>query len=91
MSNVNYTGEKDLNMEKIIYIQLLNEGTKVYRPVPAFEIRGNIFRIEGHDIYEPESEAWEFPPETKVMVEEQVLGGELVLVAVKKWSEEKDE
>ena len=70
-------------MEKIIYIQLLDEGTVVYRPVPAIEVAKGIFEIMGSDIYNPEDETWEFPPSTQVLVEEKSLGGENVLVAIK--------
>lgn len=78
--------EKDLSinsMEKNIYIQLLEEGTKVYRPVPAIEIENNIYEVQGFEIYDPEDEVWEFKPGVHVIVEEQELDGELVLVAVK--------
>ncbi len=71
-------------MEKIIYIQLLDEGTKAYRPVPAVELENNIYKLKGHDIYDPEDEAWEFKPGTHVVVEERKLDGDLVLVAVRK-------
>jgi len=78
--------EKELSinsMEKNIYIQLLEEGTKVYRPVPAIEIDNNIYEVQGFEIYDPEDEVWEFKPGVHVIVEEQELDGELVLVAVK--------
>ncbi len=80
---------KDLNiniMEKIIFVQLLDEGTKVYRPVPACEIENSIYKVGGFENYDPEDETWEFPPGTYVVVEEQNLEGETVLVAVKQQS-----
>ena len=70
-------------MEKKIYIQLLYEGTKVYRPVPAFEVENNIYKVGGFEIYDPEDEVWEFPPGTYVLVERYKLDGENVLLAVK--------
>lgn len=70
-------------MKKNIYIQLLEEGTKVYRPVPAREIESNIYGIQGFEIYDSEDEVWEFPPGSYVLVEEQYLEGEHVLVAIK--------
>lgn len=73
-------------MEKNIYIQLLEEGTKVYRPVPAIEIESNIYEVQGFEIYDPEDEAWEFTPGTYVLVEEQNLDGENVLVAIQEQS-----
>jgi len=78
--------EQGLNiktMERIIYIQLLDEGTKVYRPVPACEIENNIYEVGGFEIYNPEDEVWEFPPGTYVLVEAQNLDEENVLVAIK--------
>ncbi len=69
-------------MEKIIYIQLLDEGTKVYRPVPARHIENNIYEVGGFEIYDPEDEVWEFIPGTHVLVEKQNLDGENVLVAI---------
>jgi len=71
-------------MEKNIYIQLLDEGTKVYRPVPAIKIENNIYKLQGFDIYDPEDEIWEFSPGTYVKVEKQYLDGEDVLIAVQK-------
>lgn len=73
-------------MEKIIYIQLLDEGTKVYRPVPACEIGNNIYEVNGFEIYDPEDEVWEFSPGTYVLVEEQKLDEKIVLVAIKQQS-----
>ena len=73
-------------MERSIYIQLLEEGTKVYRPVPAIEIEPNIYKVQGFEIYDPGDEVWEFTPGTYVLVEEQNLGGENVLVATQEQS-----
>lgn len=71
-------------MEDKIYIQLLGEGTKVYRPVRAIEVEDNIYEIKGDDIYDPDDEEWEFIPGTIVFVEKKKLEGEFVLIAVKK-------
>lgn len=73
-------------MKKIIYIQLLNEGSIVYRPVPSYEIGNNIFKVDGFEIYDPEDEEWEFPPETYVLVEEQIRDGVNILVAIQERS-----
>ncbi len=70
-------------MEKNIYIHLLDEGTIVYKTVPAIEIEDNIYKVQGSEFYDPEDEVWEFPPETYVLVEEQNIDGENVLVAIK--------
>jgi hypothetical protein len=71
-------------MKKIIYVRLLNEGTKVLKPVEAIETGSNTFVIGGHDIYDPNDETWEFPPGTVVKVKEQVNNGELLLIAIEK-------
>jgi len=68
-------------MEKNIYIQLLGEGTVVYRPVPATKINHDIYKIEGYEIYDPDDETWEFSPGTIVNTKERELEGETVLVA----------
>ncbi|MDR1181538.1 MAG: hypothetical protein LBL13_06140 [Bacteroidales bacterium] len=70
-------------MEKIIYVRLLDEGTVVYRPVPAIEIKKDIFKIMRSDAYNPEDEIWEFLPGTCVLVEEKGLSDENILVAIK--------
>lgn len=69
-------------MENIIYVQLLEEGTKVYRPVPACKIENNLYEVGGFEIYDPEDEIWEFTPGTCVLVKEQSLDGKNVLVAI---------
>lgn len=71
-------------MSEQIYIQLLNEGTTVYRAVSATKVCNNIYVIDDSEIYDPEDEEWEFLPEEKVQVAEKELEGEKVLVAIKK-------
>lgn len=76
-----------IKMKRIIYIQLLNEGSVAYRPVSSNEIGKNIFRVDGTEIYDLKHEEWEFPPGTLVIVEEQIRGGEKVLIAIKELSQ----
>jgi hypothetical protein len=66
-----------------IYIKMLNEGTMVYRPVPAYKIEDRIYKVHGFDIYDPEDEIWEFPPGTLVLVEEQKDDAKLYLSLLK--------
>ena len=76
----------DLNircMKKNIYVQLLGEGTVVYRPVPAIKIKENLYMIQGKEIYDPDDEEWEFLPNTIVVVQNRELEGKNVLVAAK--------
>ena len=72
-------------MKKIIYVQLLNEGSVAYRPVSANEITENIYKIDGSECYNPEDEEWEFLPGTCVLVEKQNLSGGAVLVAIREY------
>lgn len=69
-------------MTSNIYIKLLEEGTTVYRPVPAIEISRDIYKILGHDNYEEDDELWEFKPGTLVFVERKINEDGEILVAV---------
>ena len=71
-------------MERIVYVQLLNEGTRVFRPVSATKVLDNVFKINKSEMCNEEDETWEFAPGTNVIVEEQNLKGELLLVAIGK-------
>lgn len=73
------------NVSPIVYVQLLNEGTKVYRPVSAVKIDDNVFELGGFEIHDPADEDWEFLPGSCVIVEEKELSGRKVLVAVKEF------
>lgn len=68
--------------DQIIYVRLLNEGVKVYRPVPAKKMGRSIYQLGGANFYDPNDETWEFLPQSVVRVESQSLNDELVLVAV---------
>ena len=65
-----------------IYVQLLNEGTIVYRPVPATIVAKSICDINGEETYDLEVETWEFPPGSRVTYAKKNLQGELVPVAI---------
>lgn len=73
------TNEEDFQ----IYVQLLDEGTVVYRPVPARKISSSICVLEGADLYDPDNEVWEFLPGTQVIVEEKEFSDGTHPVAVK--------
>lgn len=49
-----------------IYMQLLDEGTDVWRPVEATQVADENYRIEGEV---PEEEVWEFAPGSAVRCE----------------------
>ncbi len=57
---------QDLGTETIVYVRLLDEGTDVWRPVPAIPQADGIFKIRKPDDYDAETETWEFPPHTRV-------------------------
>lgn len=67
-----------------IYVRLLDEGTAVYRPVPALAQDASTCVLCGTDIYNPAVENWEFLPGTRVGYEKRVLDGEAVFVAVRR-------
>ena len=67
---------------KTIYIELLNEGTVVYRPVQASPVGKDLFRIESIN-EDPEDEEWCFPTGTIVRCGIRKLSGaEEALVAI---------
>ena len=71
-------------MERVIYVQLLDEGTIVYRPVLSLELSPTIYKLGGTLIYNSRNEKWEFLPGETVQVEEKYLEGNKVLVAVRR-------
>ncbi len=66
-----------------VYVQLLNEGTDVWRPVLGVPIGRGVYRLLPTPDYDPEDEEWEFPPDTLVECRERVLSGGRRLVAVR--------
>jgi uncharacterized phage-associated protein len=72
------------NTEKTcVYVRLLGEGTIVFRPVPAELLEFNQVRLLVPNDYDPDDEDWEFKPDSIVYVEQQILGGESVYIAMK--------
>ncbi len=63
-----------------IYIELLDEGTRVWRPVAAELQADGSFLISEQEV--PEDEQWQFLPGERVLVEMQEREGAEVLVAV---------
>lgn len=83
-----YAGKKYPEWKKIIYVHLLNEGSVTYRPISAYLIENNIFKIDGSNCCNPETWESEFLSDTDVFVEIRKLGGKHVLVAKKEiWIE----
>ncbi len=67
--------------KETIYIELLNEGTSVWRPAPALRIGPHTYVVLPTPDYDPENEEWKFPPGSIVVGQMQTLSGEDVLVA----------
>jgi hypothetical protein len=65
-----------------VYVRLLNEGVEVYRPVVASRVSTTTYILGGADLCDPEDEEWEFPPGSLVNVQERILNGDVVLVAM---------
>ena len=65
---------------RTIYIELLNEGVTVYRPVEATPERGGSFRLPDSA---PTDEHWRFEPGSRVICERHEIerDGEVQLVA----------
>lgn len=63
-------------------MQLLGEGTTVFRPVPAELLPSGLVRLIAPEDYDPEDEAWEFAPGSMVRVEPRRFEAGEVLVAV---------
>jgi hypothetical protein len=85
LHNIDYTtGLMLCSMGEGIYVQLLEEGTQVYRFVPALPIGDGSYQLQGHDLYDPEDEVWEFTPGTLVRAQLKDLTVGPVLVAVEK-------
>jgi hypothetical protein len=66
-----------------IYVRLLEEGTEVYRPVPATHVGSSVYLIDPRALYNRADEMWEFPPGSRVVVVRKILSGETKLVAIR--------
>jgi hypothetical protein len=64
-----------------IYVPLLNEGTDVLRPTTGRFVGPDVVRVEATSDYDPDVEAWEFPPGSEVRCLAEFRGGRQILVA----------
>jgi hypothetical protein len=64
-----------------VYVALLDEGTDVWRPVDAEEVRPGLFRLLGPV---PEGERWQFQPGDIVRCQERVLSAGRALTATER-------
>jgi len=65
--------------EALIYVELLDEGADVWRPVVATIERSGVYRLP---LEQPAEEKWAFPPGSRVRCEARVLEDAQQLVAV---------
>lgn len=66
----------------IVYVQLMDEGTRVFRPTKGVLAAHDTCKLLATPDYDPADEAWEFPPGSVVRCEIRRLNGEDLLVAV---------
>lgn len=69
----------------VIYVPLLDEGTKVIRPTMGELIIGNVFRVLPTPDYDSEIETWMFVPGTIVECLVENWQGNQVLVAQREY------
>ncbi len=74
---------QDTNTEVVVYVRLMDEGTDVWRPVPANALPDGTFKLTEPDGYDRDTETWEFPPHARVRcVSKKFADGDKALVAV---------
>jgi hypothetical protein len=49
-----------------VYVRLLDEGTEVWRPVPATKLPNGAYLLHEPSGYDPSDEKWEFSPGSQV-------------------------
>jgi hypothetical protein len=68
----------------LVYVKLLGEGTRVYRPAQAEFIDNVTARLQPVIDYASLGEDWEFPPGSVVKCVTRQMDGEAVFVAISK-------
>jgi hypothetical protein len=66
-----------------IFIPLLDEGVNVWRPTQAEPLADGTYRVLPTPDYDPDDEAWQFPPGSRVVCEVKKLSDGEVLAAVR--------
>ena len=64
-----------------VYVELLDEGVREWRPVEAERLDDDRYRLVGE---RPDDEAWPFTTGDVVRCEMRELGGDIILVAYQK-------
>lgn len=72
----------DIKKTVPIYIQLLDEGTDVWRPTQALDVGNGSFRVLPTPDYDPEDEIWEFLPGSLVRLGKKRISVGEVLIAI---------
>ncbi len=67
-----------------IYIPLLNEGTTVVRPSQGVKLGENTYKVLPTQSYDPNDEAWQFPPGSIVACASETRNRQEILVASRK-------
>ena len=67
---------------RTVFVELLDEGTAVRRPVEAEELGDGRYRLLPTDGYDPELETWAFLPGAVVRCEKRRLSSGPALVAI---------
>jgi len=66
-------------MTEQVYLQLIDEGTEVWRPVPAWRIDERRLILLRTADYDAGVETWAFAPGTVVVATHRDIGGQRVL------------
>ena len=74
----------DLATTEKVYVQLLDEGTVVWRPTTATRVGYDRLLLHAPQDYDPEYEMWEFLPGETVICESRILNGVTELVAIRR-------
>jgi hypothetical protein len=70
-------------MAEPVYVALFDEGTKVWRAVPARKRADSRYVLLRPQDYDPDDENWQFPPGATVICEPQNTAEGVILAAVR--------
>ncbi|MEZ4287767.1 MAG: hypothetical protein R3A47_06400 [Polyangiales bacterium] len=73
----------DTDIELRVFVQLLNEGTVVFRPTWARPLAPSVVELLTPEDYDQDDEEWEFKPGSIVKIETRFVDGEEIYVAVR--------
>ncbi|MGF1632516.1 MAG: hypothetical protein ACFCVE_01595 [Phycisphaerae bacterium] len=67
-----------------VFVALLDEGTDVWRPVPAHRVGPDAFVLLRPDDYDPDDETWQFTPGSVVRCRPRRIGNADLPAAVER-------